>query len=217
MEKTDPKKDYTARTVILANGNFPSHPVPYGVLMEAERVVCCDGAAERAISVGIDPVAVVGDGDSLSVELRGRLGSKFIHDANQDDNDLSKAFNYCRKAGWKSLAIVGATGLREDHTLGNISLLSDYVTECDVVMLTDHGVFTVYLRSATIASVSGQQVSIFAFDPMMAISSRGLKYSLNEMRLSRWWQATLNEAEGESFRLEFNGGPVVVYRTWAVR
>jgi hypothetical protein len=38
-----------------------------------------------------------------------------------------------------------------------------------------------------------------------------LKYPLNKRRLNNWWEATLNEAEGDSFELGFNGGPLIVY------
>ena len=33
--------------VILAAGDFPSHPVPLRALHEADFVVCCDSAYER--------------------------------------------------------------------------------------------------------------------------------------------------------------------------
>ena len=37
---------------------------------------------------------------------------------------------------------MGATGKQEDHTLGNISLLIDYMKAgAQVTMLTDHGMF----------------------------------------------------------------------------
>jgi len=35
--------------------------------------------------------------------------------------------------------------------------------------------------------------------------------------LSRWWQAALNEASGESFTLSFTAGVVLVFRVWPAR
>jgi hydroxymethylpyrimidine kinase/phosphomethylpyrimidine kinase len=40
-----------------------------------------------------------------------------------------------------------------------------------------------------------------------------LRYPLDALRLTRWWQATLNEALGSSFELTFTGGPLLVYAT----
>lgn len=208
------KDVYSARTVILADGDFPRHPAPLKLLESAPRVVCCDGAAAQADSHGIVPTAVVGDGDSLPPALREKLADRWVNDLSQDDNDLAKAFRYCLRQGWRHLALLGATGQREDHTLANISLLADFSQEADVILASDHGLFSAHTDTAELASVKGQQVSIFSFDPHLAISSHGLKYPLKHLCLTRWWQAALNEAEGNSFSLSFPGGIVLVYRVW---
>jgi thiamine pyrophosphokinase len=57
----------------------------------------------------------------------------------------------------------------------------------------------------------GQQVSIFSIDPETEITSSGLKYKLDKKKLTNWWQATLNEAEGSSFTLEIAGLPLIVF------
>ena len=58
-------------TVILANGSFPAPgSLPAQLLERAERVVCCDGAADRLIAGGRIPDAIVGDGDSVSMAVR---------------------------------------------------------------------------------------------------------------------------------------------------
>lgn len=208
------EKSYFARTVILANGNFPERPEPLAILAAAQRVICCDGAAVHALAHGIEPLAVVGDGDSLPLSLRERLGPRWVCDSGQEDNDLAKAFRYCLRQGWRHLAILGATGQREDHTLANLSLLADFCRQSDVVLATNSGVFTAHTATTTLASSKGQQVSIFSFDPDLAISSQGLKYPLCDLRLNRWWQAALNEAEGPTFTLTFAAGVALVYRAW---
>src|SRR3712207_9443143 len=74
---------------------------------------------------------VVGDGDSLSKDLKAQLN--FIHVTEQEDNDLTKATrHYASLAGTKPgsrVAFLAATGKREDHTLANISLLLRYYRE----------------------------------------------------------------------------------------
>ncbi len=56
-------------TVLLANGDFPRHPVPLTILRRAGSLICCDGAAAN-LPAGIEPDAVVGDGDSLPPAAR---------------------------------------------------------------------------------------------------------------------------------------------------
>lgn len=203
------------KTVILANGQFPSHAVPLAALRGADRIVCCDGAVERLADVGLEPEWIVGDLDSLSAVDCARYREKLVRVREQETNDLTKAFRFCLSHGWRELVIVGATGLREDHTLGNLSLLADFAGEASVRLLTDTGWFTPLNASAQLRSHEGQQVSIFSFDPGTAVSAEGLRYPLNGLRLTRWWQAALNEACGDVFGLTFDGGPLLVYQTYS--
>jgi thiamine pyrophosphokinase len=71
------------------------------------------------------------------------------------------------------------------------------------------------LKSSEITSLPGQQISIFSIDPETAVTSNGLRYPLHSTKLSNWWFATLNEALGNSFSLEFNQGRVIVYLKYA--
>ena len=98
---------------------------------------------------------------------------------------------------------MGATGKREDHTLGNVSLLLDYAREasCPVEMLTDYGRFEAIFDTAALPSAPGQQISIFSFDNSLKITSAGLKYPTDEVRFDTLWKATLNEALSDTFTL----------------
>jgi thiamine pyrophosphokinase len=199
------------KTVILANGQYPSHTVPLRHLEEAELIVCCDGAAEELVAHGIEPGIITGDLDSVSPELKRKYGGILVYDADQETNDLTKAVKWCISQGIKEVVILGATGIREDHTLGNISLLADYNRDVRAVMLTDTGSFHVFYSSITIDSYPGQQVSLFSIDPDLAVTSQGLRYPLQNLKLTSWWRGTLNEAAGKNFTLEFEKGKVIVF------
>ena len=190
--------------VIVANGEFPSHAVPLAVLQEAIHVVACDGAVRNVPQAEV----VVGDGDSIPAAYRERL----IQVDEQEDNDLTKATRYCLAQGWHRIAYLGATGQREDHTIGNISLLMRYYRTMGVdgVMLTNHGVFTPAQGRQTFESFEGQQVSIFNFGSTKIVSE-GLRWQ--SYGYEEWWQGTLNEAVGDSFTLEADGY-YLVFRTY---
>jgi len=113
----------------------------------------------------------------------------------------------------RRLTILGATGRREDHTLGNISLLADYQARgLDVEMWTDYGVFTPATGCQTFASRAGQQVSVFCLDDA-PLTLRDVRWPLEGRRITRWWQASLNEALTDTFRIETRGR-VIVFRTY---
>jgi thiamine pyrophosphokinase len=202
---------FESYTVIVADGIFPQHDIPLGFLKNAKRIICCDGSAQNLILAGMQPDAIVGDMDSLSDDLANRFADRIYRDENKDTNDLTKAVTWCSEMGYKDIVIVGATGNREDHTIGNISLLADYIKNVNVIMVTDTGILRPLLKSSEIPSFPGQQVSIFSIDPDTEVTSNGLRYPLSSSRMTNWWFATLNEALGDSFSLEFNDGRVIVY------
>ncbi len=199
------------KTVIIADGVFPTHEIPLGYLKSAARIICCDGSVKSLVKAGMVPDAVAGDMDSLPGELAVRFSDRLFPDNDQETNDLTKAVTWCLKRGYSDLILLGATGRREDHTLGNISLLADYGKHSEVTMVTDTGIIRPLFKSSDVLSFPGQQVSVFSLDPYAEVTSEGLKYRLNGMKLQSWWRASLNESEGESFRLTFNGGPLIIY------
>ncbi len=208
-----PILDFQPDAVILANGTFPTHAIPLAVLHQTPCVVCCDGAV--AHWPGAD--AVVGDGDSIPPSFHGRL----VQVSEQEDNDLTKATRYCLehctpvREGRLRLAYLGATGLREDHTIANISLMVRYRQDMGIepIMLTDYGWFVVGQGRQTFDSFEGQQVSIFNFGSIR-LTSEGLRW--NSYPYKAWWQGTLNEAIGNCFSLDADGY-YLVYRTYETR
>jgi thiamine pyrophosphokinase len=200
-----------SETVILANGKFPEHHLPVSCLKKARRIICCDGAAEALVSFGLEPFAIVGDCDSLSQPIIDKYNDKIFRESEQETNDLTKSVAWCSERGYRDIIILGATGKREDHTMGNISLLVEYARSLNVKMVSDTGIFLPIVRSTRFDSSAGQQVSVFSIDPQTEITSSGLKYPLKKKKLTNWWQATLNEAIGTSFNLEFEGGPLIVF------
>ena len=189
--------------VILANGDFPSAPLPLQVLEKAPYVVCCDGGANEYIAKGHLPDVIIGDGDSLSEENRTKYVSIIHHNPDQETNDQTKAVQFLLAQGKKRIAIVGATGKREDHTIGNISLLMEYMRMgMDVRSYTDYGIFIPCKDTVTFRCRKGQQVSIFNFTAR-GMKSKGLAYPIYDF--TSWWQGTLNRCTDTSFTIEAEG------------
>ena len=189
--------------VIVAGGEFPTAPQPLEILQSAPFVVCCDGAADNYIATGCVPDAIVGDGDSISAVNREKFAHLLHIMSEQETNDQTKAVRFLVEKGMRNIAIVGATGRREDHTIGNISLLIEYARMgCDVHSFTDHGVFIPCNGTTTHKCCKGQQVSIFSITAK-EMSAEGLLYPIYDF--NNWWQGTLNECTGEEFTINANG------------
>ena len=195
--------EYPFEAVVVAGGDYPTAPQPLEVLHNAPFVVCCDGAADRYIATGHVPDAIVGDGDSISAYNRTKYASRLHIVAEQETNDQTKAVNFLLGKGMRHIAIVGATGRREDHTIGNISLLIEYARAgAQVRSFTDHGVFIPCNGETTLKCRKGQQVSIFSITAKN-LSAEGLLYPIYDF--TNWWQGTLNECTGEEFTIHAEG------------
>ncbi len=189
--------------VVLAGGDYPTAPQPLEVLHSAPCVVCCDGAADRYIATGRVPDAIVGDGDPISAYNRAKYAALLHIVTEQETNDQTKAVRFLQEQGKRRIAIVGATGRREDHTIGNISLLIEYARAgAQVRSFTDHGVFIPRNGDTTLKCRKGQQVSIFAITAKN-LSAEGLLYPIYDF--TNWWQGTLNECTGKEFTIHAEG------------
>ncbi len=199
--------------VVVANGSFPQTAGPLELLKSAPAIIACDGAVQNLHERGLEPTAIVGDLDSIPQEML-RLYADRIHTVeDQEINDLTKAVRFAHTTGYRKLLILGATGLREDHTLGNISLLMDYAPLFEQVeMLSDYGHFIPVQQTTTLPSTPGQQISIFSMYPCGEITTEGLRWPIIRRRLTAWWQGSLNEALRNEFTLTLSPeARVIVY------
>ena len=195
--------DIEMDAVILGNGEYPTHSMPETMLIMAPYVVCCDGSADEHIRRGFTPDAIIGDGDSLSPDNKERFRTIFHQIDDQETNDQTKAVHFLLDQGKKTIILVGATGKREDHTLGNISLLLDYMKSgMEVRTITDYGVFVPAKDTQTFAAHPGQQISIINFGAK-GLQGEGLVYPLSDF--TNWWQGTLNEATSDEFTIHCTG------------
>ncbi|HPQ35976.1 MAG TPA: thiamine diphosphokinase [Tenuifilaceae bacterium] len=203
------------KTVILANGKFPEHQKPLQILRQTDVIVCCDGATANLIKFGMEPTAIVGDLDSLSNELKEQFRNRLFHNPDQNTNDLTKATLWCEANGYKNITILGATGLREDHTLGNIGLLTSYATRgLNVEMVTDYGVFTPICRTTKFQSFLGQAVSVFSQNNETLVSTKNLEYPINKGKLTEYWMGTLNRSLGDWFEVELDAGSLIIFQSF---
>lgn len=195
--------DFEPQGVVVDAGLFPSNPIALHWLDVCSKVVCCDGAANTFLCSGRVPWRIVGDCDSLDEEVKVKYASIVRRVTEQESNDQTKAVRYFASKNIDKIVILGATGLREDHTLGNISLLIEYLKQgIQARIYTDYGVFIPVRDSIMLKSRVGAQVSIFNFGAT-GLSASGLKYPIRDF--DNWWQGTLNEVVSTEFTVNASG------------
>ena len=142
-----------------------------------------------------------------------RFRNKIIQINEQDDNDQTKAVRHLlgNFPDVKEIHILGATGKREDHTVGNMSLLMEYGRlfglqdrGISIDMVSDYSTSFPVWDSCELHVGKGRKVSIFSPDNSLNIVSEGLEYQTSGVVFDNWWKATLNKATDDVVRLTFS-------------
>lgn len=211
MEKT---------VVIICDGQFPKTEYPRYLMKTADFTICCDGALVKYLRASKSifgeertPDLVIGDMDTLSAAMQKKYAGIIVKEDEQEHNDQTKAVRWALSniEGLSRIYIIGASGGRLDHTIGNASLLMEYTRLFDldskgitIESVTDNGSAFAINDTVEFDCGIGRQVSIFSPDNSLRIKSSGLEYSTDDVVFDNWWKATLNKAVADTVRLEFN-------------
>jgi thiamine pyrophosphokinase len=204
--------------VIICDGSFPKSEYPRYIIRTADFIICCDGAlskfikhSERIFGTERLPDLVIGDMDTLSAAMQKKYADIIIREDEQEHNDQTKAVRWALNnlTDIGSIHILGATGGRADHTIGNLSLLMEYTRMFDlgdiqIETVTDEGTIFPVTDTIEFDCGSGREISIFSPDSSLRITSEGLAYKTDDVIFDNWWKATLNKASEDKVRLEFN-------------
>ena len=206
--------------VIICDGQFPRTEYPRYLIKSADFSICCDGALVKYLRHSRSifgeertPDLVIGDMDTLSGKMQARYSSLIVKVEEQEHNDQTKAVRWAisNVEGIEQIYILGATGKRVDHTIGNASLLMEYTRMFDleglginIEMVSDTGTAFAVNDTFEMDCGIGRQVSIFSPDNSLNIRSTGLEYPTDEVVFDNWWKATLNKAVQDTVRLEFS-------------
>ena len=210
--------------VIIGNGDFPKKEYPCELLRRADVIICCDGALraflrnrDKIFKSRRDPDIVIGDMDSIPPRLFKEYSHIAVKVSEQDDNDQTKAFRYLLEH-WpqvRTVHILGATGKREDHTIGNLGQIMEYARlfgssghpaegEIYVDAVSDFSTAFALTDSCELFVGEGRNVSLFSPDNSLNIKSEGLVWQTSGVVFDNWWKATLNRASADSVRLTFS-------------
>lgn len=207
-----------SNVVIICDGKFPKTEYPRYLIRSADFIICCDGALRKFMRnctavFGEErlPDLVIGDMDTLPMSMQKKYSDIIIKENEQEHNDQTKAVRWALNnlRGIESIHILGATGGRTDHTIGNVSLLMEYTRLFDldgisIEMVSDNGTIFPINDTIEFECGPGRSVSIFTPDNSLKIRSEGLEYPTDDVVFDNWWKATLNRSIADNVRLELS-------------
>ncbi len=205
---TQKRYSFNDPVIVIANGSFPSHPIAKNYLNKSGTIICTDGAADKLIDSGKNPDIIIGDFDSTSIKGKDRTG-KWIETPDQNKTDLEKTFEWCIMNNIKKIVLLGSSGKREDHTIGNLFTLAKYHDEIQCEIITNHAKIICVSGENYIFADTNQNISIIATEPIERITLDGLQYNMKNESLLPSTRAISNKAISDKFYLESTGKVLV--------
>ena len=205
------KQYFNKPFIILANGQYPSHPAALNMLHTAGTIICTDGSANKLLENGLTPNVIIGDMDSSTIDQDSFKGL-YVKISDQDNTDLDKALEWCKLNSLSPLTVLGASQLREDHTIGNLILLANYSDELDINFVTDYFTITCHHGKRSFTSFKQQLVSILPVEDIQSITTEGLEFPLIDEPFPLSSRGISNRATGHQFIIT-SSGKIWVFRS----
>lgn len=201
------------RAVIFANGNLPDLEALRKILLPGDVFFAADAGARHLLRLGLLPVFVAGDLDSLSENEKEELRSAGVriqkYPQDKDLTDLELTIDLVLQEGYGRILIVAALGGRLDMTLSNINLMTrPDLLGLDVSM--DDGFEQVQFIT-TSSQINGQVGDILSLIPwggaVDKVSTSGLRWRLQDARLELYETRTVsNEIQSNPVEISVGSG-----------
>lgn len=204
------------KCLIIANGQIPKKKdISYLLKRNFKTIICADGGANSAYKLKIIPNIIIGDLDSIKPEVKEFYdGKSVIKKINrQNDTDVEKALKYAISKKFTDAILLGATGDRLDHSFCNLGIALKFDDQIKVNILHQKSYLSVETGILNLTTLQNENISLYGFDKKTKITSKGLKYELNNAELPFGVrESTSNAAKSEVVNLSIKGGKIFIIR-----
>jgi thiamine pyrophosphokinase len=198
--------------VILCNGQPPKRTQIIHSLKDANLFIAADGGGNTAREMNLSPDVVIGDLDSYHQKETDPW--EVIKKESQDFNDLEKALDYALHKNITKAIVYGATGLRLDHTVKNLSVLKQYHNRFERLLFRDQFCDVKLIESPFVKKLPlYTSVSFFPLSGIVSgVSSKGLKYELDNDTLENGvFDGSSNQTISSTIEITFESGDLLFF------
>ena len=190
---------FSGLLVIVGGGSMDSELLSE-LYLQGGHMVGADSGADAIVAAGLMPEAIIGDLDSLENPM-GWLGrTRMITVAEQDTTDFEKAL-YSTRA--PVTVAVGMTGRRFDHTLAAIDAMARQAVNRPIILVDESDIAIALSGPFAFSVTQKERVSVYPLVPIRFRESRGLKYSLDGLKMAPGEKiGTSNEASTGPFSID---------------
>lgn len=194
-------------TYVMKNGGY-------------EVVIAVDSGTEFLYRAGIIPDIVVGDLDSANPDVidyyRDYEYIDFcILNSEKDDTDTEHAIREAIRRGATEITIVGGTGTRLDHVIGNITLLGIGLEQnVPITIIDEHNRIRMINQPIVMKKKEqyGQYISLLPFSgEVTGVTLKGLKYTLDNYTMGGFNSRGIsNEIVDEEASISLTSGQLLL-------
>lgn len=185
-----------------------------------DRILAADSGMNALYAAAVTPDIIIGDFDSADKKILAFFQqNKEIDFCNlnpeKDDTDTEFAIRESIRRGADSITIIGGTGTRLDHVLGNISLLGIGLEEGVRMELLDaHNRICMIDHSVTLKKKEqyGNYLSLIPYNGnVTGVTLKGLKYPLHDYTMGGFNSLGIsNEIVDDEASIELTSGQLLV-------
>ncbi|EPY2285984.1 thiamine diphosphokinase [Clostridium sporogenes] len=150
------------KAIIIAGGKAPSKELLKQEMKDYSYIICADSGANCLYEYGITPDFILGDMDSIDKRIFSYFKEKGVYmDKYPKDKDFTDglvALNKAIELKADTIALLGCTGNRIDHILGNLGFLE------------------ICLKNNIKAYIKDENNEIFLIDKNISLKSRKPNY-----------------------------------------
>ncbi|MBR5113619.1 MAG: thiamine diphosphokinase [Clostridia bacterium] len=168
------------RCVIVGGADIKNYDRIKNLLRNDDYVIYCDSGLKHKEALGIAPSLIIGDFDSwekpeTDIEI-------ITLPTIKDDTDTVYAVKEAIKRGFDEFLLIGVTGGRLDHTLGNLSILLNLFKQGKkVTAADDYSIITAVGEKSEYISCEFAFFSLLAIDGEAGgVTIKNAKYPLED-------------------------------------
>lgn len=199
------------KSIVCLNGIIPEKRLftKYSDL----PLIVTDGAANTLIEMGVIPSTIIGDLDSLNMDIvPSHIEVIYMYD--QDHTDLQKLLTLIESRQLFPCLIYGATGKETDHTLYNLAVMEDCSRRHMIIFhdsaYEDKEKFGIFVSDGICGNLSiNAKISIIAY-VFSKVTTRGLNWDLKNKEMSPLTSSVRNIIRCNQFEICIEYGRVLI-------
>lgn len=196
------------KVALFLNGTPPS--ITGKNWSEYKMKIAVDGAYLYMKKQGIRVDYIIGDLDSLSPKNIKNI--HVLHISEQNSTDMEKALNFIYSQGYTTVDVYGASGLEQDHFLGNLHVAYKFFTKIKITFFDEFHSYFFLPKRAKISTHKGQLISLMPFPKADGIYTSGLLYALNMEELNFGSRIGIrNRAIEDEIEISFKNGSMLIF------